>query len=177
MVKNTKMLLAEIKSEGKRPNKILLIDILPTSGPRWHQKVLEHLDNALIEALEHQREQKYGLSYFKRLLLAGASPNARDGINQTALHHSVEARNSGICALLLENGAKPNAKDNVGLTPLHNAVYHDKTKICKLLVENGADVDAKDNNGETPLEMAKRHKRTEILKVLRAARAKKAGST
>jgi ankyrin repeat protein len=140
-----------------------------------------------VEALEHQRKEKYSSnyfrkynpSYFKRLLLAGASPNAKStsGGGTRALQYAVESGDIKICELLVENGANPNLKDNIGLTSLHSAVYHKKTKICKILVENGADVDAKDKNGETPLEMAKRHKHTDIVKILKAARAKKAGST
>jgi ankyrin repeat protein len=170
MGKTTGLFLLEVKG-GKRPNR-LTADILPSGKLKWHPKVQVHLSNALLTAFETAKEQRCGLGHFKRLLLAGANPNAKGSGGQRPLDYAAKAGNTRLCALLLGNGANPNLKDNLGFTPLHCAAFYDKAKTFALLLESGADANITDNVGETPLDIAKRRGYTEIVEILKTAKAK-----
>jgi ankyrin repeat protein len=170
MGKNTGLFVLEVKAKGKPPK--ITADILPSERPRWQPEVQIHLDSALLEALDMYDKRKHSLDYFKRLLLAGANPNAKHANhgNYRPLHHAVRIGNHRLCKLLLENGANPNLKNNLCSVPLHSAVFRMDTKMCLLLIEHGASIGIRDENGMTPLECIEEHPRT--VRLLRAASQK-----
>jgi ankyrin repeat protein len=179
MGKSTGLFVLEVKSKGKPPK--ITADILPSEKLKWQPDVQAHLDNALLDALKRNsinKKGKYGLNYFKMLLLAGANPNAKSDEGRPSyrpLHYAIDTRNINICALLLANGANPNMKGSGGSTPLHTAACYGETKICALLLANGANIYAKDENGRTPLDSAKSwNPNMETVKFLKAAKAKRA---
>jgi len=169
MNKDTLLLRETKKGVGRRQNN-MAADILPSEMLKWHHKVQAHLNNALLDAIETAKEKDYTMNYFKRILQAGANPNAKNMSGQRPLDHAAKAGNIQLCALLLKNGANPNLKDNLGFRPLHWAAFYGKLEICALLLESGADINKKDNVGDTPLDVAKRRGHAEIIEILKAAK-------
>ena len=54
----------------------------------------------------------------KAAIEAGADVNARNRIDETALHHAAAFNSSRMVTLLLDSGADANVKDYAGQTPL-----------------------------------------------------------
>ena len=92
----------------------------------------------------------------RKLLAAGADPNARSAGGGAPLHFARwgGATDAEAARLLIEAGADVNGRDDTGATPLHSAAW--APALAKLLVEHGADVNARNKNGETPLYSAAR---------------------
>uniref|UniRef100_A0ABD2XE71 Uncharacterized protein n=1 Tax=Trichogramma kaykai TaxID=54128 RepID=A0ABD2XE71_9HYME len=88
--------------------------------------------------------------------------NARDKLDQTALHYAMLRRDETVVELLLRTGADPNLADNEGLTPLHLIVKTcwNSDKLLKLFFEiidetqQTLQVDARDKLGQTALHYA-----------------------
>jgi hypothetical protein len=88
------------------------------------------------------------------LLSAGANPNAKNAIGQTALHVLMKnglVGHKAMISLLLKNGADPDLRDNSGRTPfqlatagmsLHDAEVEHFREIVELLAEFGANLKA-----------------------------------
>ena len=64
---------------------------------------------------------RHAAAIARRLLDAGANPNAADERGETPLHHAAFFGNVDIARLLLEAKADPNAPDDDGWTPLRYA--------------------------------------------------------
>ncbi|XP_011695515.1 PREDICTED: ankyrin repeat and KH domain-containing protein mask [Wasmannia auropunctata] len=95
------------------------------------------------------------ISWMKRLLEYGVSPNNHDSHGRTPLHISACRGYTEIVRLLLENGADPNQRDCIGNTPLHLATVNSKLSVVTLLLTAGTDVLALDSYGYNPLQLAK----------------------
>jgi ankyrin repeat protein len=103
---------------------------------------------ALIQAL-----QKSDSTAVKRLLDAGADPNARDNGGTPVLMSAVLFAGPDSVKLLLDRGADPNAANKAGATALMWAVP-DLAKT-RPLIASGAAVNARSNNTQrTPLLIA-----------------------
>ncbi len=126
------------------------------------------------------------LNLTKKLLNAGASPNANNllshavfygyekivllllssgtGINvQNELVIASEKGYTNIVLLLLSSGANPNKISNVcapAETALHRAVRMKKTKIIELLLLFGAEPDILNRNKESPFTLARKNTKT-----------------
>jgi len=117
----------------------------------------------------------------KLLLEAGADISFKNNKGQTALHVSLDIRNSDYpqyqqskdaVELLLSKGPDVNLKDKDGRTPLHLAVESVDADIVKLLLDKGADVNTKDDeSGFTALHHAARfgNRNTAELLIARGA--------
>jgi len=90
----------------------------------------------------------------KLLLEADADMSVKNDRGQSALHVSLDIRNSdypqykqsnAAVELLLAKGADVNLKDKDGRTPLHLAAESADGDIIKLLLDKGAEVNAKDD--------------------------------
>jgi ankyrin repeat protein len=77
----------------------------------------------------------------KLLIAAGANPNARDDLGQSALHCAAEHGQNGVVQALISAKAKLNAKAN-GTTPLLTAIQNGHEECGLQLLKAGADVSA-----------------------------------
>jgi len=103
----------------------------------------------------------------RKLLRAGADPNAVDADGTTALMHAVIESDLSLVQLLVENGANVNAKNALDSTALMYAA----TDVAKtrLLLDRGADVNVKGKGGATPMSVAvTTFGSTPVLKLLTA---------
>lgn len=89
-----------------------------------------------------------------RLLLKhGASLDAIDSEERTALHHAALGGQVELVRSFLRAGADTLKQDAKGATPLHYAALESKT-ICKLLLKGGASPRIVDIHGRAPLHYA-----------------------
>jgi ankyrin repeat protein len=89
----------------------------------------------------------------RRLIESGASPNATDEFNTSALMYAAVYSDVDTIRMLLDRGADPNHADNAGATALMWSIP-DEQKV-RLLVARGANVNAVSSlTGRTPLLIA-----------------------
>jgi ankyrin repeat protein len=134
----------------------------------------------------NQRPGPKRLATLHALLQAGAKPDTRDLLGQTALHRA------GHCSVsepevraLLAAGADPNARDHFGRMPLMRmaavAPSYNNLLAVRTLIEAGADVNARDRGGMTVLghaaesQSALTEAQAQVLEVLRQAGARDDG--
>ncbi|MDD4197464.1 MAG: ankyrin repeat domain-containing protein [Syntrophorhabdaceae bacterium] len=102
----------------------------------------------------------------RRLLDAGADPDAKNEFGYTPLHCACIHGHLNVTRLLLDHGADVNADDKNGWTPLHRACDKNLLAIARLLLENGAAIDVPDNWNYTPLHLASAGGHTEVVRLL-----------
>jgi hypothetical protein len=105
---------------------------------------------ALLSAAQKGHEDRVVL-----LLKAGADKDAKDDLEQTALHLSAISGQEGCVAALLKAGADKDAKEFIKKTALHKAALWGYEGCVAALLKAGADKNAKDVGGETALDFAK----------------------
>ena len=95
----------------------------------------------------------------RRLIAAGASPNATNEEGQTPLHIAAVEGHLGAVQTLIDSGADVNARDAMQWTPIFKAAYNHEqdtgyAPVVKALADAGADVNARIGFGLTPLMLA-----------------------
>ncbi|NWG87199.1 MAG: ankyrin repeat domain-containing protein [Hydrogenophilaceae bacterium] len=95
----------------------------------------------------------------RRLIAAGANPNATNEEGQTPLHIAAFEGHLGAVQALIDAGADVNARDAMQWTPVFKAAYNHEqdcgyAPVVKALVDAGADVNARIGFGITPLMLA-----------------------
>lgn len=108
------------------------------------------------ETLLYKAARSGSIREVRRLLQAGADPNAKDTNGLTALHQAAYWGETEIVELLLKAGAKVDADNGKGWTPFHSAAISGGLKnrkaVIDLLVKAGAKNDVKDKYGWTPVD-------------------------
>ncbi len=105
-----------------------------------------------------QAVQKKNIEDVKKLLAAGADPNAKNINDRPVIVEAAQCGQHDIVQALLAKGAKPNARSSEDYTALLSAVEEGHTETIKALLAGGADVNAGYERGSligmTPLMMA-----------------------
>jgi ankyrin repeat protein len=127
------------------------------------------------------RETKRGhLNSVKKLLEAGADPNAKDHDGDTALMYASIWGHIEVVKELLKHNAVINSKNKDGFTALMYASRYGHTKIVQALIEAGvpdgteqgrADINAEDKYGYTALIDASMNGHTKVVRALLEAGA------
>lgn len=113
----------------------------------------------------HLAAAGYRVEIVKRLLAAGADPNAvRNHRRSGPLHYAADGfvngpawdakRQVNTIGVLLDAGAKVNAQDKNGAAPLHRAVRTRCAAAVRYLLKAGGDPGLKNNSGSTPFHLA-----------------------
>jgi ankyrin repeat protein len=101
------------------------------------------------------------------LLQAGADPNMKDNIGQTALHFAAISGNSGVVRVLINYGADINIADGKGRSVFAIAAQSGLVEIVSLLLADyGVDVNMKDDLGSTALILASEKGHVEVARLL-----------
>jgi ankyrin repeat protein len=96
----------------------------------------------------------------QRLLAAGARPDVRDNMGNTALHIAVNSTSEDrpgsrdAAAAFIAATARNtlvNDYNQAGFTPLHEAIRQNKQPMEELLLRSGANLEIRNNDGDTPL--------------------------
>jgi uncharacterized protein len=90
----------------------------------------------------------------QKLLTAGASLEARDGLGTMPLAHAARAGQRALVELFLAKGAEINARDNSGSTALYLAAESERPATVGLLLAGDASLDVPGRSGLTPLAVA-----------------------
>jgi ankyrin repeat protein len=111
-------------------------------GTEWEKPVpWEPQDEGSGDWLEstslHKAVEQCNLADVKRLLKAGADPNAKDGLGSTALEYAV-SRGPALVKTLLDAGADPRGTDALG-TALSYAPESERPAVVRMLLDHGAD--------------------------------------
>ncbi|PAA81012.1 hypothetical protein BOX15_Mlig024207g1 [Macrostomum lignano] len=107
------------------------------------------------------------LAVARRLLGAGANPDASNATGQRALHYAASKNRPELARLLLDAGADAGPRDATsGVTPLHRSCAQGHTAVTSLLLSRGAPVNVSDSVGNTPLHFACEEGRLEDARLL-----------
>lgn len=131
---------------------------------RLHQSGIFHWIYVGDTAL-HLAAAGYRVEIVRRLLAAGADPNAVGNLRRSGpLHYAADGYVSGpafdakrqvkTIGILLAAGAKINAQDKNGASPLHRAVRTRCAAAVRFLLEAGADPKLKNKPGSSPFHLA-----------------------
>jgi ankyrin repeat protein len=99
-----------------------------------------------------------GTDIVRKLIKAGANPNAKSKNNWTPLHYAAVRGKKEVVRVLIEKGnADVNAKSTDGNTPLHWAAREGHLAVVEQLLGYDADIKAVNNHGLTPLNLGSKH--------------------
>ncbi len=152
------------------------------------QPNLEGRDRNQLTALQYAVVAKTDVDRVKRLLQAGADPNARfswethprgpsfwpspvpSNLDITPLHYAASDRDERVlhCEILLDAGADPTLTNRFGWTPLHCAAQSGSVRAAQLLVAHKADINARTDEGWTPLHLAASNRQRDMVSYLLA---------
>lgn len=150
--------------------------------PGAHAQICAELARMTLrpQLLEDRRQRDFALfdaarrgcaELAAKLLDAGASPAARNGIGNTPLHVAATAGHVPLVGLLLDRGAMVDAASLRGRTPLFLAVEARRQPVVRLLLERGADPRRRDAQGIAPLAAAAFNGDRQLVEMLLAAGA------
>jgi Zn-dependent protease len=127
---------------------LTLIDILITQRIDVDQR--NEADQTPLMTAAYQRCERCA----RRLLAAGADPNATDDYGATPLTYALQEQHTDLVRLLLDVGADVNARNEYGTRPLMTAAYIGPADHVQWLLDAGAEPNRADQSGMTPLHLA-----------------------
>ncbi|MCL1814548.1 MAG: ankyrin repeat domain-containing protein [Treponema sp.] len=89
-------------------------------------------------------------------MLTQQTLEAKDGLENTALHYGAQWKLAAHVPLLVEKGSKLEAVNAMGETPLFLAARADSPETIRALLAAGASINARDSQGNSPLHSAVR---------------------
>jgi len=95
-------------------------------------------------------------AWTRALLAAGADPDVRDPLGNTALHFAVSAENPELTTLLLNANASTSLRTAGGSTALHLATASGNVAITRALLDAGADRQMRGEGGWSASQLAAR---------------------
>lgn len=110
-------------------------------GTGWEEPVPwepheEYDEKSQVDTPLHEAVQRGDLAAVKRLLKAGADPNAKNAVDATPLEYSVKT--PAFLKALLESGADPRDTDALGCALMFTSSA-DRATVVKMLLDWGAD--------------------------------------
>lgn len=102
--------------------------------------------SALLSALAFTNDREIA----SLLIEHGANVNAKDELNNSALHYTARAGSYEQAENLIKLGADVRAVNSDGNTPLHFAAKFGSYEIMHQLIDEGADINALNNDLDTP---------------------------
>lgn len=163
-----KLLQAILADDRPRAEKLLQADGALAMGQvqsaKLYQSQIFHWIYVGDTAL-HLAAAGYRVEIVRRLLAAGADPNAAGNHRQSGpLHYAADGYITGpawdarrqvkTIEVLLKAGAEINAPDKNGATALHRAVRTRCAAAVRCLLQAGADPELKNKPGSTPFHLA-----------------------
>jgi hypothetical protein len=103
------------------------------------------------------------LDDIKSLVQQGASVDAQDEFDGSALHYTFEHSRPVVMYYFIQQGANIDITDSEKLTVLHYATNHNNLFIIKYLIENGANTTLKSTNEGTAYDIAVDKDFTELV--------------
>lgn len=131
-----------------------------------YKPVIAAVEPKMVEEVEEAFPEGSARDLARRLMDAGADPNARAGFSRTPLHMAAVAGQSEVVETLLTSGAECMVRDDMEFTPLHYAAFGGDGRVAELLLEAGADPTAPAEMDYNPLHTAAEKGTLEVARVI-----------
>lgn len=125
---------------------------------------VKHSDTEGKTALHYAATSRH-VTCAKKLMEAGADPNARDANHLTPLMHAIDTERSSVIRALIAGGADA-VTANVIESPVVRAIQKNKEECFQIILDAGIDINHRDSLGNTLLHIALRENKEGMIKIL-----------
>ncbi|OAL66275.1 hypothetical protein A7C99_3383 [Trichophyton rubrum] len=151
----------------------VLRQLLHHRYPSWQDDILENkvrgiMNQAIRTVAFHEAAEDGDFDSVKKLLEDGIDPNARGGVDSSALHAAASYQHAEIVALLLaQKDINVDVRDYDGRSPLWIAASDGNIEITKMLINTGrVDVRQKPASGRNLLWYAAKDGRMDMVRLM-----------
>ncbi|OAL70218.1 hypothetical protein A7D00_5749 [Trichophyton violaceum] len=151
----------------------VLRQLLRHRYPSWQDDILENkvrgiMNQAIRTVAFHEAAEDGDFDSVKKLLEDGIDPNARGGVDSSALHAAASYQHAEIVALLLaQKDINVDVRDYDGRSPLWIAASDGNIEITKMLINTGrVDVRQKPASGRNLLWYAAKDGRMDMVRLM-----------